>query len=68
MQRKISSKAKENDWSKGMCNQCIDNKKYLEDVKSGEYSKQFYRKRKTYFYCWGNLCEGKGFRRDKVKE
>ena len=31
MQRISSSKAKEEDGTKGMCNQCITYKKYLED-------------------------------------
>jgi hypothetical protein len=68
IQRSRSSKAKNNDWTKGMCNVCIEFKKYLEVVKSGEFLKQYYKKRKTYFYCWGNLCQGKSFRRDKIKE
>ena len=63
MQRKSSSKAKE-DWTKGMCNLCIEYKKFFDDAKSGKILKQFYKKKKTYFYCWGKLCEGKSYRRD----
>ena len=32
MQRKSRSKAKENDWTKGMCNKCIEYKKFFEDA------------------------------------
>ena len=68
MQRKSSSKAKEEDGTKGMCNQCITYKKYLEDKYSGKFLKQIYKQKKTYFYCWGKLCQGKSFRRDHAKK
>ena len=67
MQRKSRSNAKENDWTKGMCNKCIEYKKFFDYAKSGKLLKSIFEYKKTYFYCWGKLCEGKSFRRDNVK-